>query len=770
MMVSGAGRCPATTRLTWCAVIVSMCAACAAGPEVPATLNATGVARTGLLDSFESRLEWVVDSADDPARLAVSGEAATHGAKSLRVTFEAGRKGKSFVRRDLPLDLAQAKTLSVDVRTQTEGLSLALSLVTSPKSRYFESRAIAIPVKDESDEDEGWATLRFGLDGAVWKCADTNWQFSAAVANPDSVERVALLLYTGGVAAGSVLIDAITVDRPTSEFMAGFPPRDLTVACPTPTAERWGRVQIDVGFEASHASPFDPGQIDVRADIVTPGGEIHRAPGFVDANGAWHIRYMPLEPGRHTYEVSVRNREGRITSPPSSFFVVGENGPGPVRVSARDPKLFALADGNPFYPIGTNVAWASDFSPYFRRFADAGGTLVRLWLAPWSLPVASRTKAGEIDLEAADELEEILDLAHRHGLRVQLVLAYHGEFLEGWKESPYAASNGGPCAVNAEFFSHPGARRAFRNFMRYVAARFATHEALFAWELFNEADLVPELTPGDVVGWHRSMARALRWYDPSRRPITTSVARAGSARRVEELPEIDFLQAHVYRKTLDTAMLAAMSHGLGAHKPFYFGEFGGDWRPRVDQEDDGGVRLRAGLWLSLASPGAGTAMPWWWDTAIDPNHLWDAWRPVAALARKVDRRGKAFTFVNRALGEDETGAPGAPTLRVARVQGIVSRTNGLVYVYDARVLGDITRAASVTPTGGTLTVRGVVDGEYTVELWTPRDARPAKASTVVAVDGALELMLPRSADPFALYFAAERAVEPGIGPTPRPRR
>jgi len=146
--------------------------------------------------------------------------------------------------------------------------------------------------------------------------------------------------------------------------------------------------------------------------------------------------------------------------------------------------------------------------------------------------------AGEVDLKAADTLERVLDLARDHGLLVQLVLAYHGEFLEGWSESPYAASNGGPCSVNAEFFTHYRARRAFRNFCRYVAARFAAHEALFAWELFNEADLVPVLTPGDVLHWHRSMARSLRSHDPSRRPITTSVARAGSARQVEELPEI----------------------------------------------------------------------------------------------------------------------------------------------------------------------------------------------------------------------------------------
>jgi hypothetical protein len=749
----------------WCIAIAVACAGCPAATELPETLHATGHVRAGLLDSFELRSEWRVDSADDPADLAVTKRDASHGSHSLRVTFTAGRKGKSFLRRDVPLDLAQATTFSVDVKAETKGLALALALVTSPKSRYFESSAMSIPVADPTDENGGWTTIRFRLDGATWKCAETNWQFSSAVANPDKVERISLLLYTGGVEKGVVYLDALTVDRPTSEFMAGFPPRDLTVVCPTPTPDRWGRFQLDVAFEASHESPFDPWQIEVRADIVTPSGELHRAPGFVDADGSWHIRYMPLETGTYGYEVSVRNREGRITSRPSSFFVAGEAKPGPVRVSGRDPKLFKHADGDPFYPVGTNVAWASDFSPYFRRFADAGGTLVRLWLAPWSLPVASRSKAGEVDLAAADKLEEVLDLARRHGLRVQLVLAYHGEFLEGWMESPYAATNGGPCSVNAEFFTHPRARHAFRCFMRYVAARFATHEALFAWELFNEADLVPELTKGDVVFWHRAMARALRSYDPSRRPITTSVSRAGSAPRVEELHEIDFVQAHVYSKTLDTAMLDAMSHGLGTHKPFCFGEFGGDWRPRVDQEDAEGVRLRAGLWLSLVSCAAGTAMPWWWDTAIDPNHLWDAWRPVAALSRRFERRGRRFTFVNRALAEDEVNAsrkPDAVVPNLARVQGIVSRSNGLVYVYDARALGDVTRTASVTPAGGSITVRGLVDGEFRVELWGAETEKPRSVERVVAEDGVLKLQLPVSSNPYAIHFAAERPVEPGL--------
>ncbi len=760
----------------WLILLAAAAAAAAALPGcVPATDDAAGRSTSSLevFDGFEHDTRWVVDSADDPARLTRSTAKATEGKRSLRVEFEAGEKRKVLVRRDVSLDLSDAASVAFDVSTGNEGVMVAVAFVTDPGGVYFESSPAAIPPKKKTSsakpgtakdtasaggpEPARWYTVRFRLDGPKFKCADTNWQPRSHLANAEKTERVIFVVYTGTDEKGEVLIDNLRFDRPPETIMSAVRPRILAVKPVGAVARQWGRYDVSVEFEASYASPFDPYELSVYADFRAPSGEVHRVPGFLDAGGFWRGRYMPLERGAYAYHVGVRNAVGSATSAPRRFVVNASSPPAPVGISARDPRHFELATGEPFYPVGMNVAWAGDFEPFFKGFAGAGGNTVRIWLAPWSLGVASRTVAGEIDLEKADRLERVLDLAARYGLRVQLVLAYHGEFDRAWKESPYAAMNGGPCAVPGEFFTDSRARAAFRGLLRYVAARYASHKAIFAWELMNEADLVPALSTKDVVYWHREMARVLRYYDPVEHPITTSVSRVGALAELEELKGIDFLQVHAYGRKVDAAILDQVAAHARAQRPSYIGEFAGSFRAAPDQSDTNGVRLRAGLWLSLASPASGTAMPWWWDTHIDGNGLYRHWKAVSSLARKVDRVGKRWRFVNEALASSVEGAP-----RGARVQGILTRTEGLLYLYDPQVLADTTRVPYVLPQGGTMILEGLVDGEYTVEIWDGSDVIPSRRASARASGGKLPVTLPRSRADFAVYFRAKRAAEPGL--------
>jgi hypothetical protein len=451
-------------------------------------------------------------------------------------------------------------------------------------------------------------------------------------------------------------------------------------------------------------------------------------------------------------------------------------------VSPRDARQFEYATGEAFYPVGLNVAWASDFGTYFEKFAAAGGNLVRVWLAPWCLPVASREKAGEIDLAAADRLAEVLGEARRRGLKIQLVFAYHGEFLEAWKESPYSAANGGPCAVPAAFFSDPPARAAFKRLLRYVVARFATEPALFAWELFNEVDLPPATSRRDVIAWHREMAGYVRRLDHVGRPVTTSTAGLGAYPELDALDEIDFVQAHIYRADVDGGVLEQLKVHARCQKPAFIGEFGGGTQGTTDQADVKGVRLRAGLWLSLASPASGTALPWWWDTQIDANDLYNHWKPVAALAGRIERRGRDFRPVHEGLAHvakppvDRTEAkePEAPAGFERRravvpaipdstvVHGILGRTEGLLYFYDRRALESYIVPPNVLPRGAKLTVQGLVDGEFDIETWEGSRGEPSRKATGTAEGGRLLLDLPVSLADFAVYFKATEAREPGI--------
>jgi hypothetical protein len=722
--------------------------------------------RARVFESFERASSWAVDSADDPAALSRSSAHASHGSRALRVVFKRGERRKVSVRREVALDLTGARAVSLDVLTAARGVKIAVALVTCPGWTYFESVQAAVSSGDGDDGDAAdadaapkpvWRRVTFRLDVPRFKSAESGWRTTALLANVDRVERLLIVVYTEGDGEGEVYVDNIAFDRPRAEVLRSFPPANVEVRRADHSARVWGRFEIEVAFEASHKSPFDVREIAVFADVRTPSGTTVRVPGFPDAGGVWRVRYMPLEPGRHTYELSVQNAVGRRTLAPQPFFVSGSVAPGPVRVTSGAGRHFEFASGAAFYPVGLNVAWSADFRPHFEKFAKAGGNLVRVWLAPWCLPVASRSDAGEIDLEAADALEGVLDLAHANGLRVQLVLAYHGEFGSGqdqWRTSPYAARNGGGCAVPADFFSLPEARARFRALLRYAAARYATHPALFAWEIMNEADLVPSHSDDDVIRWHRSMASYLRACDPVGRPITTSVAEMGRLAELDSLSELDFLQAHFYRERVDRGVLDHLAEHARHSKPTFIGEFGADWRATVDQSDSEGVRLRTGLWLSLASPGSGTAMPWWWDTQIEPNRLHALWEPVSQLARRIDRRGKDWRLVHEGYAGE------SPTRTL--VHGAVTRTEGLLYFYDPAVLEDVTRTPSVMPDGGKITLEGLVDGEYRVEVWEPTRFSPSREGTARARDGRLTLELPARDTDFAVRFHATAAAGPGI--------
>lgn len=724
--------------------VVGLCIACAALEGWAAEPGS----RRELFDGFEGRLRWFVDSADDPAEISRSSVRSTEGRSSLRVSFERGARRKVMLRRDCALDLSKAKQFSLDAWTSSAGLSLAVAFVTQPGSRYFESQAVKLP-------GGGWHTLSFKLDGPHFKSAETGWNFGAVLANADKVERIAVLLYTEGAERGEVFIDNISFDLPVSELAGAAPPSALRARAKTRFVRLWGVFELEVSFEAGYRSAFDVREIELRADILTPSGLLVSVPGFISKDGLWRIRYMPMETGRHSFEVSVANSIGRMTLPVDTFVVEGEALRPPVRVGLRDPRRFELASGEVFYPIGMNIAWASDFRPYLKKFAAAGGNLVRVWLARWSLPVASKRKAGEIDLEAAERLEELLSFASSLGLRVQLVLAYHGEFDDGWHESPYAASNGGPCAVSGEFFSNAEAKAAFKAFLRYVAARWSSSDALFAWELFNEVDLVPHVRKTDVLDWHREMAHYLRSCDPSHRPITTSTAGLGAFRELCSLPEIDFVQVHVYRAALDEAILNALAELAHFPKPGFIGEFGGDWRAFADQADETGVRLRVGLWMSLASNASGTAMPWWWDSYIEPHDLYRLWRPVALLAGKLERRGSDLRLIHQAL--DQSGRSSC-----ARVHGILSRTEGLFYIYDPQVVENPSRRAIVLPEGGRLVLEGLVDGPFDMEFWSPFRDSPLSRASAKAEDGRLLIELPISMHELIVWLKASSAREPGL--------
>ena len=241
-------------------------------------------------------------------------------------------------------------------------------IVTVPGWTYFESRSAAV---GPGDEEPGWRTVRFGLDGPHFKSAESGWQPTSLPSNVHRTERLLLVLYTEGDGEGEVYVDRISFDRPRAELLRSFPPTNVESRLRRLGAKLWGRLEVDVTFEASHGNPFDYRQVVVFADVTAPSGRTARVPGFPCESGVWRVRYVPLEQGRHTLELSVQNAVGRRTLAPEAFYVSDRAPPGPVRISPRDGRHFEFASGDAFYPLGMNVAWAADFRESMAYYKDS---------------------------------------------------------------------------------------------------------------------------------------------------------------------------------------------------------------------------------------------------------------------------------------------------------------------------------------------------------------------------------------------------------------
>ncbi|MBN2566322.1 MAG: hypothetical protein JXB46_11490, partial [Candidatus Eisenbacteria bacterium] len=208
-----------------------------------------------------------------------------------------------------------------------------------------------------------------------------------------------------------------------------------------------------------------------------------------------------------------------------------------------------------------------------------------------------------------------------------------------WPDNPYAGLRGGPCARSYEFFTDAEAADWYRKRLDYLSARYACYSNLFAWELFNEVNLVDGYWPDEAADWHARMAGYLRGIDPYDHLITTSFSGPTGSHEIWGLPGIDFVQAHDYGEVDWGANSAKWARQLRRRygKPMLFGEIGilHDGR-RTRTADPQGVHLHNGLWGAVMGGGAGTGMTWWWDSYVHPADLYHHFGSVSRFAGGVD--------------------------------------------------------------------------------------------------------------------------------------
>ena len=435
-------------------------------------------------------------------------------------------------------------------------------------------------------------------------------------------------------------------------------------------------LELRVPLQASYDNPYDPHQIDLRAEITLPDASQVTMPGFyytpfvenddgtIEQSGdpLWLLRFTAQRPGQHTFTMLATDRTGTTRASPVTLDVPAAETDGFIHVSPTQPRRLAFESGKPYLPCGINLFFMTPIGKPLptnrfdscRRWlgltASHGGNFARLRMDAWwneiectPNDVTGYRGLGWYQPQTCWEIDQFYEIAAAQGLYFMHCLwnanANVNHPQEPWRQpyDPYIKANGGPVETPEEFWTDPVCRDFQQRKLRYCVARWGASRNLMSWEFFNEVSAKAG-TIDQAAQWHAEMADYLRAIDPWRHPITTStMGDRELASKIWSLPQLEIWQEHVYgAPDIPGEMAARMVRAREYGKPAFYGEFGigplpgNVWNWDFDTT---AVHVHNGLWGAVASGAAGPAAYWFISNFMEPKDCFQMFGPIVQATR-----------------------------------------------------------------------------------------------------------------------------------------
>lgn len=405
----------------------------------------------------------------------------------------------------------------------------------------------------------------------------------------------------------------------------------------TPSASKvkqYDAIFFEVALTGEWENPYLQEEAALDMVLTAPSGKELVLPCFYKegesgAESTWEARFTPQEKGKYTYFFRY-TQDGQVASEsaPATFKSRRSKLGGILHV--RDNWTLAYDNGKPFRGVGINLCWESrtqDDSKFFSDlheqhdrfnfdamlpdFAKNGGNFTRMWICDWNFPIDRQTGFNNHRYEETDEymnrsaverLDHVLELCEDLGIKIMLCMGQ------------------GNVVADQAFFTCPEAKTRYRNYLRYIVARWGYSPAVGMWEFFNEIDNVQHNAPDGVipaeyiVAWHDEMSTYLAGLDPFQHIRTTSISHR-DLEGLNDLANLDINQKHIYNAT--HVVPETIDAYIAKHnKPYIVGEVGyeWDWSKNFDDFADGmNMDFRRAFWYGLFSQTALTPMTWWWE-------------------------------------------------------------------------------------------------------------------------------------------------------------
>ena len=398
--------------------------------------------------------------------------------------------------------------------------------------------------------------------------------------------------------------------------------------------KQYDAIFFEVALTGEWNNPYLQEEAALDMILTTPSGKELVLPCFYKdgksgVQSTWEARFTPQEKGKYTYFFRY-SEDGKVVSEsaPATFKATGSKLNGILHV--RDNWTLVYDNGEPFRGVGINLCWESrtqDDSKFFSDlheqhhrfnfdamlpdFAQNGGNFTRMWICDWNFPIDRQTGFNNprytetteyMNRSACERLDHVVNLAEDLDIKIMLCMGQ------------------GNVVANRDFFTKEESKVRYRNYLRYIVARWGYSPAIAMWEFFNEIDNVQHNAPegvipaADIVAWHDEMSTYLACLDPFQHIRTTSISHR-DLEGLNDLKNIDINQKHIYNAT--HVVPETIDAYVAKHNKHYIvGEVGyeWDWSKNFDDFADGmEMDFRRAFWYGLFSQTSLTPMTWWWE-------------------------------------------------------------------------------------------------------------------------------------------------------------
>ena len=526
----------------------------------------------------------------------------------------------------------------------------------------------------------------------------------------------------------------------------------LSIITPTPSVN--AKIEGWFLINANYTNVYNPDEVKADALITLPNQQQITVPAFYFVqqsyqNGQWAadsslqnwaIRFSSKQTGVHKIVLRLTDAQGTIQSAETTVNV-GANATvkGIIGVDSFNHQYFRRTTGEPYYPLGINVAWNSlgNYTKIIGNLSAGNANFVRYWHAAFNQQQLEwknngfNAGIGIYSQGAAATQDSVLDLCANKDMNLQMCIFHHGMFSENvnsnWNDNPYNVANGGYLTRAEEFFYNANAKAQTKKLLRYIVARWGYSPNLFAWELFNEVQFTgihnsqTNTWRSEVVKWHDEMGQYIKTIDPFKHIVTTS-ADDNQIVSMNSIAGLDNLQYHTYSNTLldnlvvkDASFLNSMTN-----KSILCGEYGTNNNADVPFDVQ-----RNTIWTGVSSQVP--HIMWLWDNYTDPSWGLLFKQPAAFVKDEDFTKQGALSKWTFTLSNNSTA--------VLKSAGFSTPKNNFYgYAYDA---------LNQSSLGGTqMTIPNIPRGTYRIQYYMPDSARAVVVDSVPLTPFSNTIVLP----------------------------